>query len=100
MMGDVAKALTELVAELAGHRAELHQKRVNGSTTHYWVVCSCGFETEPGRSYRRHVLSAVGHLKRVGKRLNEEITEGTPLRSQRPEPGGGVSLPGSVGGRA
>lgn len=62
--------------ELLGHDLDVKQRRINGTTTHYWVECSCGYKTEPGKSMRYHTSAAIGHAKRVADRLRAEAHDG------------------------
>ncbi len=67
MAVDVLDQLTRRV--LAEHPFDIKSRKINGSTTHYWVECPCGYRTEPGPSRRRHAGAALGHLKRVYRML-------------------------------
>lgn len=59
-------------AELLGHRMNL-EHRAYGRTTHYWITCSCGYESGHGKSARFAVSSGIGHAKRVADRLGPDV---------------------------
>lgn len=60
----------QAAADLLGHTVTSKSRRY-GKTTHYWVVCSCGYESSPGRSSRFAVSAGIGHVRRVADRLRE-----------------------------
>jgi len=45
------------------------KSRRYGKTTHHWVVCSCGYESSPGKSMRFAISAGIGHISRVADAL-------------------------------
>lgn len=58
----------QAAADLLGHRLDSKSRRY-GSTTHHWVVCSCGYESSPGKSARFAISAGIGHVRRVADQL-------------------------------
>ena len=60
----------EAAAKLqADHRLEHKTKIVapdrNGQRKRFWVECSCGYASEPGKSWKYSVGAGVGHIQRI-----------------------------------
>lgn len=63
-------------ALLADHQLTHHTKIVaadrHGQRKRFWVTCSCGYATEPGKSWRYTVGAGVGHVQRVADKMRAE----------------------------
>ena len=82
----------DAAADVLGHRLELRE-RAYGATRLYWIDCSCGYESKPGRSRKFALNAGIGHVQRVGERVSRGVESG-----QYDTPG--VSLPRSAAGSA
>jgi len=92
----VNMGLADVLGELVGHDVRLEQRRY-GRTTHYWSMCSCGYESGHGKSSRFAIAAGAGHLKRIGARLRAEM-DGQPPAPAKQGTGGRVSGSTSVSG--
>lgn len=56
--------------EMLGHRVAPKNGRNGNGVRIYWVECSCGYASSPGKSFKFAMNSGVGHLQRISERLS------------------------------
>lgn len=60
----------QAAGDLLGHTMKVESKSV-GRARHYWTVCSCGYESSPGKSSVFAMNAGIGHAKRIAVRLRQ-----------------------------